>query len=89
MTLPTDKAATTAAAVTSNIVEFIRAEVGSTDLTADSALHGEGLDSVKVMFLVFTLESRYEIALDAGEVDDLQTVGELANLVVRRREEGA
>jgi acyl carrier protein len=88
MTPPSEKGAT-AAAVAREIIDFIRAEVGAIDLTADSTLQGRGLDSVKVMSLVFKLESRYEIALDAEDADDLQTVGGLANLVVRRLEERA
>jgi acyl carrier protein len=88
MTLSTNKAATTAA-VTREIVDFIRAEVGATDLTADSTLLSGGLDSVKVISLVFKLESRYEISLDAEDADDIRTVGDLANLVVRRLQERA
>lgn len=88
MTLPTDKSAT-AAAVTREIVDLIRAEVGAIDLTADSTLQGIGLDSVRVMSLVFKLESRYDIALDAEDADDLRTVGDLANLVERRLQERA
>ena len=89
MTLPTDKAAT-AAAVTREIVDFIRAElaeVGAIDLTADSTLQSGGLDSLEVMSLIFKLESRYEISLDAGDGDNVRTVGDLANLVVRGLQE--
>jgi acyl carrier protein len=86
MMLPTDKAATPAA-VTREIIDFIRAEVGVVDLTAHSTLQGRGLDSVKVMSLVFKIESRYDIVLDAEDADDLRTVGDLANLVARRLEE--
>jgi acyl carrier protein len=88
MTLPPDKAAT-AAALTREIVDFIRAEVGANDLTADSTLQSAALDSVKVMSLVFKLESRYEISVDPGDGDGLRTVGDLANLVVRRLQEHA
>ena len=88
MTLPTDKAAT-AAAVTREIVDLIRAELRDIDLTADSTLQSRGLDSVKVMSLVFKLESRYDISLDAEDADDIRTVGDLANLVVRRLQERA
>jgi acyl carrier protein len=88
MTPPREKGAT-AAAVDHVIIDFIRAEVGAIDLTADSSLQSAGLDSVKVMSLVFTIESHYEIALDIEEADDLQTVGDLANLVVRRLRERA
>jgi acyl carrier protein len=88
MTLPTDKAAT-AAAVTREIVDLIRADVGPIDLTADSTLQSTGLDSLEVMSLIFKLESSYEISLDAGDGDDVRTVGDLANLVVRRLQERA
>jgi acyl carrier protein len=88
MTLPTDKAAA-AAAVTREIVDLIRAEVGAIELTADSTLLSTGLDSLEVMSLIFKLESSYEISLDAGDGDDVRTVGDLANLVVRRLQERA
>jgi acyl carrier protein len=88
MTPPREKGAT-AAAVVRVIIDFIRAEVGAIDLTADSSLQSAGLDSVKVMSLVFTIESHYEIALDIEDADDLQTVRDLANLVVRRLRERA
>jgi acyl carrier protein len=88
MTSPSEKGAA-AAAVDRVIIDFIRAEVGAIDLTADSSLQSAGLDSVKVMSLVFTIESHYEIALDIDDADDLQTVRDLANLVVRRLRERA
>jgi acyl carrier protein len=88
MTPPREKGAT-AAAVVRVIIDFIRAEVGAIDLTADSSLHSAGLDSVKVMSLVFRIESHYEIALDIEDADDLETVRDLANLVVRRLRERA
>jgi len=88
MTPPREKGATEAAVV-GVIIDFIRAEVGAIDLTADSSLQSAGLDSVKVMSLVFAIESHYEIALDIEDADDLQTVRDLANLVVRRLRERA
>ena len=88
MTPPSEKGAT-ATAVVSVIIDFIRAEVVATDLTADSSLQSAGLDSVKVMSLVFKIESHYEITLDSEDADDLHTVRDLANLVVRRLRESA
>ena len=88
MTPPSEKGAT-ATAVVSVIIDFIRAEVVATDLTADSSLQSAGLDSVKVMSLVFKIESHYEITLDTEDADDLHTVRDLANLVVRRLRESA
>ena len=57
------------------------------DLTADSSLQSQGLDSLKVMSLVFKIEDHYDIVLDDEDADDLRTVGDLAALVVRRIEQ--
>jgi acyl carrier protein len=73
--------------VTAEILELVRAETGAVDLTADSDLVSHGLDSLKVMSLVFKVEVRYDIHLDEEDADDLRTVGDLANLVVKRVEE--
>jgi acyl carrier protein len=88
MTLPTEKAAA-AAAVTREIIEFVRAEVGATNVTARSTLQSRGLDSVKVMPLVFKIESHYDIVLGAEDAHDLRTVGVLTNLMVPRVQERA
>ena len=85
-TLPTGKCATFEA-VTQEIVDLIQAEVGPVDLTADSTLQSQGLDSLKVMSLVFKIEVRYDILLEEGDADDLRTVGDLADLVVLRIQE--
>jgi acyl carrier protein len=84
MTLPTGKPATFEA-VTQEIIDLARADdVGVVDLTADTTLQSQGLDSVRVMSLLFKIEARYDIALDEEDGDDLRTVGDLAALVVRR-----
>jgi acyl carrier protein len=46
-----------------------------------------GLDSLKVMSLIFKIEARYDLFLDEDDADDLRTVGDLAALVVRRIED--
>ena len=74
-------------AVTQEILDAVRAEVEAVDLTADSTLQSGGLDSLKVMSLIFKIEERYDILLDEEDGDDLRTVGDLAALVVRRTEE--
>jgi acyl carrier protein len=66
------------------IIDFVAAEVGAVDLTADSTLQDLGLDSLKVMSLVFKIEVRHDIVLDEADAHDLRTVGDLADLVVRR-----
>ena len=74
-------------AVTQQIIDLIRQDVVAPDLTADSSLQSQGLDSLTVMSLVFKIEDHYDIVLDAEEADDLRTVGDLAALVVRRFEQ--
>ena len=65
------------------IIDLLRAEVGPVELTADSTLESLGLDSLKMMTLVFKIEARYDIVLEEEDADDLRTVGDLASLVVR------
>jgi acyl carrier protein len=74
-------------AVTQEIIDLVVAEVGTVDVTADATLQSWGLDSLKVMSLVFKIEERYGVLLDEEDADDLRTVGDLATLVLRRIEE--
>ena len=85
--MTTTHSVATLEAVTQEIIDLARAEVGAVDLTADSTLQGVGLDSLKVMSLVFKIEAHYDILLDEEDADDLRTVGDLAALVVRRLED--
>jgi acyl carrier protein len=86
MTLPTGKPATIEA-VTQEILDLLRAEVGGVGFTADTILEGQGLDSLKLMSLLFKIERRYDFVLEEDDADDLNTVGDLAALVVRRIQE--
>lgn len=86
MTLPSGQPATLAA-VTQEIIGLIAAETDAVNLGAGSALQAAGMDSAKVLSLVFRIEARYGIELDAGDGDDLRTVGDLARLVLRRIQE--
>jgi acyl carrier protein len=86
MTLPTGLSGTSEA-VTQEIIDLVRAEVGAVDLTGDSTLQSRGLDSLKVMRLLFKIEARYDIVLQEEDGDDLRTVGDLAALVLRRVQE--
>lgn len=86
MTIPTESRPNPTA-VTTEIVDLLRAEFGVADLTPDSDLVDNGLDSMKVMSLVFKIEVRYDIHLEEADVDDIHTVGDLADLVVRRIDE--
>jgi acyl carrier protein len=74
-------------AVKQEIIDLVVAEVGTVDVTADATLQSWGLDSLKVMSLVFKIEERYGIVLDEEDADDLRTVGDLAALALRRIQE--
>jgi acyl carrier protein len=74
-------------AVTEEIIDLVQAEVGTVDITPDSTLQSRGLDSLKVMSLIFKVEARYDIFLEGEDADDLRTVGDLAAMVVRRVED--
>lgn len=86
MTLPNGEPATLAA-VTQEIIDLVRAEAGDVELGPDSGLQDAGMDSAHILSLVFRIEARYDIDLDAQDGDDLRTVGDLAALVMRRIEE--
>ncbi|GAY15237.1 acyl carrier protein [Mycobacterium sp. shizuoka-1] len=88
MTLPNGEPATLAA-VTEEILGLIASETDGAagTLTAESGLQDAGMDSARVLSLVFRIEARYDIDLDAQDGDDLRTVGELAQLVLRRIQE--
>jgi acyl carrier protein len=73
--------------VAKHIIGLIEQDLGSLDVTADSSLQDQGLDSVKVMSLVFKIEDHYDIFLNEADADDLRTVGDLAAVVVRRIEQ--
>jgi acyl carrier protein len=86
MSLPAEESATLEA-LTSEIIAMIEAEMGDADLTADTVLESRGLDSLKIMSLVFKFEARYKIHFEDEDADDLRTVGDLTALVVRRIQE--
>lgn len=73
--------------VTTHIIDLIEKDLGSLDVTAESSLQDQGLDSLKVMSLVFKIEDHYDIVLDEADADDLRTVGDLTAVVVRRIEQ--
>jgi acyl carrier protein len=84
--MSTRNSVATLEAVTQQIIDLVGNDVGSVDITVDSSLQDQGLDSLKVMSLVFKIEEHYDIFLDEADADDLRTVGDLAALVVRRIE---
>ena len=85
MTMPTDNNSTVVRAdVTQHIIDLIDGDGEITGLTPDSSLLNHGLDSLRIMSLVFKLEEHYDILLDDEDADDLHTVNDLATLVIRR-----
>jgi acyl carrier protein len=85
--MSTRNSVVTLEAVTQQIIDLVEKDFGSIDLTADSSLQSQGLDSLMVMSLVFKIEEHYDIVLDEEDADDLRTVGDLAALVVRHIEQ--
>jgi acyl carrier protein len=73
--------------VTQHILDLIGNDVELAGLTTHSSLQSQGLDSLKIMSLVFKLEDHYYIVLDEEDADDLRTIDDLAALVIRRVEE--
>jgi len=85
MTMPIDNNSTIARPdVTQHIIDLIEGDGEITGLTPDSSLLNHGLDSLRIMSLVFKLEEHYDILLDDQDADDLHTVNDLATLVMRR-----
>jgi acyl carrier protein len=84
--MPTQNSATIDA-VTQEIIDLVQAEVGAVDITADSTLQSRGLDSLRIMSLIFKVEERYDFFLEDEDADHLLTVGDLAALVLRRVKE--
>jgi acyl carrier protein len=85
--MSTRSSVVTLEAVTQQIIDLVEKDAEAVDLAADSSLQSQGLDSLKVMSLVFKIEEHYGIVLDEEDADDLRTVGDLAALVVRRVEQ--
>ncbi len=85
--MPTISSVVTQEAVADHIIDLIEKDLGSLDVTPESSLQDQGLDSLKVMSLVFKIEDDFEIFLDEADADDLRTVGDLAAMVVRRIEQ--
>ena len=85
--MSTRSSVVTLEAVTQQIIDHAEMDVDALELTADSSLQSQGLDSLKVMSLVFKIEEHFDIVLDEEDADDLRTVGDLAALVVRRIEQ--
>ena len=85
--MSTRSSVVTLEAVTQQIIDLAGMDADALELTADSSLQSQGLDSLKVMSLVFKIEEHFDIVLDEEDADDLRTVGDLAALVIRRIEQ--
>jgi acyl carrier protein len=84
MTMPThDSSILTREAVTNEIIGLLEKDDKPIDLTADSSLQDHGLDSLKIISIVFKIEEHYDINLYEEYADDLRTVGDLADVVLR------
>ena len=85
--MSTRSSVVTLEAVTQQIIDLAGMDAEALELTADSSLQSQGLDSLKVISLVFKIEEHFDIVLDEEDADDLRTVGDLAALVVRHIEQ--
>jgi acyl carrier protein len=85
--MSTRSSVVTLEAATQQIIDLVEKDAEALELTADSSLQSQGLDSLKVISLVFKIEEHYYIVLDEEDADDLRTVGDLAALVVRHIEQ--
>jgi acyl carrier protein len=85
--MPTRNYAVTLEVVIQQIIDLLGADAEGLELNADSPLQNQGLDSLKVMSLVFKIEEHYDVVLDEEDADDLRTVADLAALVLRCIEE--
>ena len=74
-------------AVTKQIIVLFGKDAEGFELAADSSLQSQGLDSLKIMSLVFKIEEHFDIILDEEDADDLRTFGDLAVLVFRHIEQ--
>jgi acyl carrier protein len=84
MTMPRENTSIlTREAVAQQIMDLINQDEQLFDLTAESSLQSHGLDSLKIVSVVFKIEDHYDINLDDEAADDLRTVGDLADLVLR------
>jgi acyl carrier protein len=85
--MSTTNSVVTLEAVIQQIVDLFGIGADGLELQADSPLQNQGLDSLKVMSLVFKIEEHYDVVLDEDDADDLRTVADLAALVLRCIEE--
>ncbi len=74
-------------AATNETVERIRKVVAQVclvevaEINKDARLLAFGLDSVRVLELMMCMEEEFEIQLEPGQLDEIFTVGELAEYV--------
>lgn len=55
-------------------------EIDMYDLTSNSKIKDEG-DSLDIMEIIMEIENEFDITLDESELDNLETLGQLAEYV--------
>ena len=60
------------------------------DVDAATDLHAEGLDSLALMQLILLIEKEFGVSIVPSDLDreNFSTLGNIAALIVRKREEG-
>ena len=64
-------------------------QVGQQPITADTVIYKDlSIDSLAVMDIILDLEDRFEVSIPINTVAEIHTVRELADAILRLREEG-
>ncbi len=74
--------------IKSYLVEVSEKEITADDITLESTLTGDlDLDSLQSVSMVLDLEDFYSITIDEDEIMTLKTIGDVVNLIVRKKEQ--
>lgn len=59
--------------------------VDSSAINPDSRLRGYGVDSIRMFELMLMIEDEFQVQLEADELSNIITIGELADYIDSRR----
>ena len=62
-------------------------EIDPVDIKPESTWEELKIDSLDIVDMIFTLEDQYDIELPDGEMENVRTVGDLADLVRRKMQD--
>lgn len=74
--------------IKSYLVEVSEKEITADDITLESTLTGDlDLDSLQSVSMVLDLEDYYHITIDEDEIMTLKTIGDVVDLIVRKKDQ--